>query len=194
MPSADAYVSNEYPNSNYGDEDKLFVHAGSNTKRSFLRFDLPVLAQNEVITGAALHLFFGQGGNAGTIIDLHHVSTDDWSENAITWANKPAHEAAPLTSATTLLGNAEMTWNLPVTLFASDTDGRISLLLKLADETDNDTATFFSKEAAINPAVPPYLFLHTAPVPEPETWAMLLAGLGCLGWAARKRNSQSGRS
>ena len=31
-------------------------------------------------------------------------------------------------------------------------------------------------------------------VPEPETWAMLLAGLGCIGWAARKRNSQSGRS
>jgi len=28
---------------------------------------------------------------------------------------------------------------------------------------------------------------YTAPVPEPETWAMLMAGLGLVGWAARRR-------
>ncbi|MCA1924944.1 MAG: esterase-like activity of phytase family protein [Thiobacillus sp.] len=28
---------------------------------------------------------------------------------------------------------------------------------------------------------------YTAPVPEAETWAMLLAGLGLVGWAARRR-------
>jgi hypothetical protein len=26
-----------------------------------------------------------------------------------------------------------------------------------------------------------------APVPEPETWALMLAGLGLVGWAARRR-------
>ncbi len=31
--------------------------------------------------------------------------------------------------------------------------------------------------------------LATAPVPEPETWAMLLAGLGLVGWAARRRSA-----
>lgn len=30
-------------------------------------------------------------------------------------------------------------------------------------------------------------FLYGAPVPEPETWAMLLAGLGLVGYAARRR-------
>ena len=29
----------------------------------------------------------------------------------------------------------------------------------------------------------------TSPVPEPETWAMMLAGLGMLGWQARRRLS-----
>ncbi len=29
----------------------------------------------------------------------------------------------------------------------------------------------------------------TVPVPEPETWAMLLAGLGLVGWAARRRTA-----
>jgi hypothetical protein len=28
---------------------------------------------------------------------------------------------------------------------------------------------------------------YTAPVPEPETWALLLAGLGLVGWASRRR-------
>lgn len=31
-------------------------------------------------------------------------------------------------------------------------------------------------------------FLYGAPVPEPETWAMLLAGLASVGWAARRRS------
>ena len=31
--------------------------------------------------------------------------------------------------------------------------------------------------------------LATAPVPEPESWAMLLAGLGLVGWAARRRRT-----
>lgn len=30
-------------------------------------------------------------------------------------------------------------------------------------------------------------FFAVEPVPEPETWAMLLAGLGLVGWAARRR-------
>lgn len=31
-----------------------------------------------------------------------------------------------------------------------------------------------------------------APIPEPETWAMLLAGLGLVGWAARRRTASCG--
>ncbi|MBN9127868.1 MAG: CHRD domain-containing protein [Nitrosospira sp.] len=31
-------------------------------------------------------------------------------------------------------------------------------------------------------------FLHAAPIPEPETYAMLLAGLGLIGAIARRRN------
>jgi len=30
---------------------------------------------------------------------------------------------------------------------------------------------------------------YTAPIPEPESWAMLLSGLGLLGFIARRRRS-----
>ncbi|MCU0840382.1 MAG: PEPxxWA-CTERM sorting domain-containing protein [Thiobacillaceae bacterium] len=33
--------------------------------------------------------------------------------------------------------------------------------------------------------------LPTPPIPEPETWAMLLAGLGLVGWAARRRAART---
>lgn len=36
-----------------------------------------------------------------------------------------------------------------------------------------------------------FIALEIAPVPEPETWAMLLAGLGLVGGAARRRLSQA---
>ena len=36
-------------------------------------------------------------------------------------------------------------------------------------------------------------FLNPAPVPEADTWAMLLAGLGLVGYAARRaRRKQAG--
>lgn len=36
-----------------------------------------------------------------------------------------------------------------------------------------------------------YVVEHTAPVPEPETYAMMLAGLGLLGFAARRKRAPS---
>lgn len=48
--------------------------------------------------------------------------------------------------------------------------------LAIANETSNTTSLYS---------------INTAPVPEPETWAMLMAGLGLVGFAARRRRSQA---
>lgn len=37
-----------------------------------------------------------------------------------------------------------------------------------------------------------YASLTLAPIPEPQTWALMAAGLGLVGWAARARRSTSG--
>ena len=33
-------------------------------------------------------------------------------------------------------------------------------------------------------------FFQLAPVPEPQTYALMLAGLGVLGWAARRKQQR----
>jgi hypothetical protein len=189
-PVADAYVVSDYATVNYGDEKDLFVHAGSTTKRTYLRFDLPALAAGEVLAGVSLQLSYAQGGNEGSSIALHHVTDDSWLESAITWSNRPDYDAAALDSQTIFLGHAMMTFNLPLSALAADQDGSLSLLLKLSDEGSSDTASFYSKEAInfpgnYGPAA--MLTLNTAPIPEPETWGLMLTGLGLVGWAARRR-------
>ena len=34
-----------------------------------------------------------------------------------------------------------------------------------------------------------FLQFNPLPVPEPQTWALLLGGLGMVGWAARRRRA-----
>jgi hypothetical protein len=38
------------------------------------------------------------------------------------------------------------------------------------------------------------LVFRVTPVPEPAQWAMMLAGLGLVGWAARRRQIQQGHN
>lgn len=197
-PVADASVVDQYPSTNYGLDKDLFVHFGSTaTKRTYLRFDLSSIPVQETIVGATLYMYSAQGGVATTTIDLHHVSDDAWIESSITWSSRPAFDAVVLASATTsppgsVPGSDEMSWSLPGSVFAADTDAQLSLLLKLENESGSDTATFSSKESRlVNPipptAIPPALGVTTMPIPEPEIWAMLLAGLGVVAWASRKR-------
>ncbi len=55
-------------------------------------------------------------------------------------------------------------------------------------------ATFDSSEDwQVNVMAGVYGSVGVTPVPEPETWAMLLSGLGVVGWAAQTEMSISAR-
>ncbi len=182
-PVHDTYVNSQYIDANYGADASVFVHSGINaTKRTYLQFDLGGVALDS-ISGASLRMLYAQPAQTGTTIDLHHVLDDTWNESSLTWSSQPVPEAASLATASTQSGKAEVVWNLPLSLFTTDTDGRLSLLLRLQDEGLSDTATFFSKEASTPLAQPAQLTLM---VPEPGQ-GMMLAGLGLVVWAACRR-------
>jgi hypothetical protein len=56
---------------------------------------------------------------------------------------------------------------------------------------DNDFATFSGNTVSydLNASSPGDSFRVITGVPEPESWAMLIAGFGLVGWAARRRRA-----
>lgn len=187
-PAADSYVNSLYPNTNYGNDGSLYAHYGStSTKRTYLRFDLTGLPTSETVTGVTLFLYT-DGGVQGLAIDAHHIADDSWSENSLTWNNKPTCTMPAIDSADTVHGWME--WSIPLETLVADTDGLLSILIKLQQEGGNSaTATFYSREATINPAEPPYLSVTTTPVPISATMLLLGPGLVVLAGLRRKIHS-----
>jgi hypothetical protein len=74
---------------------------------------------------------------------------------------------------------------------ASDNNG---WLLKSDEEAvSRSVLGFWSKDGAAatgNPALAPSLEINYSPIPEPETWGMMMAGLALLGWRVGRSKSQ----
>ncbi len=98
-PTDDAYVSEDYPNENYGDSIYLKV-ASSNENRyydtgkrlSFLKFsrmDLANIPQNAEIISADLRILDQNEISLGDVEVSLGVVLKDWQEETITWNNKP---------------------------------------------------------------------------------------------------------
>lgn len=179
-PVDDTYVVDQYPAASYGDDENLFVHSGSNTKRTWLKFDLGGIPPS-AISAATLRLSYAQSSSSDTVIDLHHVADDTWTEATLTWASMPAYDAEALSTATTEFGHNDITWTVPVGVFFSDNDGRLSLALKIQEESHHSgTASFFSTEGTVPLAIAPQLFVT---VPEPGIANLFIFAAGFLACA-----------
>lgn len=65
--------------------------------------------------------------------------------------------------------------------------------VSLADQASTDGISFHAVwSGATDGAESFFLVPQTAPIPEPETYAMMLAGLGLLGFVARRRRQSLG--
>jgi len=92
-PSDDAFVRDRFPSQNFGvgiwEQD---LRAGYNVNfgidRSYFKFDISSV-QGSVINSAVFSIdpAFSQ---ASPVLDLSFVSSNSWSEESITWNNKPA--------------------------------------------------------------------------------------------------------
>ena len=89
-PIADAYVTSDKPDSNFGKSQSLRVDTEPATVRSFVKFDLGPSASTMV--KATLRIYAGTSSNSG--FQVSPAFTGSWTESTITYSNSPAIGAA----------------------------------------------------------------------------------------------------
>ncbi|HMW71232.1 MAG TPA: PEP-CTERM sorting domain-containing protein [Cellvibrionaceae bacterium] len=147
---------------------------------SLLQFDLGSLGPVQVNSASlALTTFTNHNFNAFS----HQVfssSDDSWTEASINGVNRPADSSFTLLSATLIDGNSQTyTWDVLAGGVGTDGLGGSNNLLTLVvrpDLSQNNSSFgphFWDRTAPIGA---PKLTLDISPVPEPASWALLLAG------------------
>jgi hypothetical protein len=92
--SADAFVLSGSPNSNRGGLSVLRVLTGS--KVTYVRFDVPALAEGEAIGSAILRMPATNANKCTLGVEVYRAATDAWGEKTITWLNQPGPTGAVL--------------------------------------------------------------------------------------------------
>lgn len=135
----------------------------------------------QVSTGnAALGNYIGNGAGGTTATGTLATSTDLWYANAVTWGDKLGDSSNFINSANSLSGVS----NLSVIWQQSTSSGNASSLAGFANLTAGGQNVTAQILGAGSNAV---LHLAVAAVPEADTYAMFLAGLGLMGFIARRR-------
>jgi len=194
-PEADAFVREDYPTTNYGDETYLRVGCSGGTADyrywAYLRFNLNIseMSEDEYITTATLYLYQEDGqGHEGNTVDLKFVAVDSWTESGeegMTWNTRKGMYQT-LASTAIADGWNQWTFSLPEDDESPDI---LSLGLRANDEESYNHNVFKSKEYSINESYRPYLEVTTAVIPVPSSLLLLasgLIGLGAAGWRGKR--------
>ncbi len=138
LPVADARVKESSPTKNYAADPELQYDDGAGARlASYVRFTLPYTPTRAILRLRAT-------SNASAKGPAVYVAGDTWSENALTWANRPAAVGSPVAAFGAVTAGA---WaELDVTSAARA--GSFTLAL-IAQSTDG--GAFFSRESADEP-------------------------------------------
>ncbi len=85
LSQEDSYVNIDFPDTNYGSSTSLRVD-GSPDTLSYLKFDASNL-NGKIISNAQLFIYATSRSNKG--LNVYSVPENNWTENAITYNNKP---------------------------------------------------------------------------------------------------------
>lgn len=165
--------------------------------RSLIQFDLSFLdltasqvaaASINVYALPGLPAFANPTGDAPIVTELRQV-IQPWSETTATWENRPLVSAA-LTQATQNGINQWVTFDVTglVRDWLNDRTPNHGVELSQPDVmllNGRPIGSLYASAAFDDPTLRP--FLSISAVPEPQSYALLMAGLGLVGWVARKR-------
>jgi chitodextrinase len=141
VPAADAHVDESTPTTNFGTTTTLRVDGGTGTHvESYLSFALSGLSGT--VRQAMLRLWVSSGTGDGPIVT---PTSTGWTENGITWSNKPAPTGATITD---IGGLSTGTWvDVDVT---NTVVGNGTYAFRLSGES-TDGVDFHSREGANDP-------------------------------------------
>ncbi len=185
----------------FTDPDFLTVNWSPESKNiGLLQFDLSAYAS---FSGTATLNLFHQW-NDGNVLGQNAVfnlyqNTSSWDSSIVDWADRPSHDPTPTATLTIGDSNTFLWRSVDVTAAVmSWTSGAMTNYGFTLERTDQDNPYIYFvaagesevDENGIRENLSPTLTLVTAPVPEPETYSMMLAGLGLLGLVARRRKQK----
>ena len=153
-PSADAYVSQAKPTSNFGTATTLRTDDFPRLRRSYLRFDVSQLAGT--VTKATLRLYAAGRDRFGYTV--RSVANAEWTEDGITYANAP--EVGPVVATSGAVRRD--TWTSVDVTAAVQGQGSLSLAI---DASGSSANVYASRETNL-----------TAPQLVVETLASLTSG------------------
>lgn len=179
---ANAVVQDGIPNNTFAGvlASELNTSGPGSIWLSLLQFDLSGLGPVQVNSASlALTSFTNHNLNAFSH-QVYSSSNDSWTESSINGVNRPADSTLSLLSATLIDGESRTyTWDVLSGVLGSDGLGGSNNLLTLVVRPDLSQSNsqfgphFWDRTAAIGA---PKLTLDVSPVPEPASWALLLAG------------------
>ena len=163
-PTADSYVWDANPGTNYGTDQSLQVKSATTTgtnRIGYLKFTPAALPVNTVVIKAVLQLEgnFGTDNTYTTIpIACYGVPSNSWTESGITWSNRPGISALQDTQNVT---HPAALWSWDVSSFVQSQFAAgittISLAVESTSTATNGGAFFNTRE---NPVSPPKLVIY----------------------------------
>jgi len=156
MPIEDSTVSSCMPDMNEGDLQILFAQKGSCERWAYLKFDLTGLP-DVTINNTVLWLFCRyDGAEPSAAIDVDVCEANNsWTENTITWNNKPLGDPGAMLATTAVDGTGKWyKWESPAltNYVSAHADGKMSLIVRLpATGIVADQRAFFSRESLTSP-------------------------------------------
>ncbi|MDP3872016.1 MAG: DNRLRE domain-containing protein [Methyloversatilis sp.] len=195
-------------NTNYGDAEEISVDGddgspGAKPNQGLIRFDnlfgnsAGQIRATDTIVSATLSIYITNPGSGMTVHDM----LVDWAQGSATWNSLVNGVQTDGSDASTTVlaafganNGAEnvgaddwLTIDLTASLQAMQSGSVPGYGWALMPYAAGSNGIDFLTSEYGAPLARPVLSVEVMPVPEPGTYAMLLAGLGLIGFAARRR-------